>query len=169
MSRGGTELQACARANWSAVVAYTRHSRCRVTGRHVLPGIPYPGHTAQVLLGVASGGMDARALWRTNWSAVPATLPVLSLAFVYQNVVPVIASNLEVWLLPRCLLHRMNRLLEQTGASSPPILRSGCSPTACPAEALPDTWQHLRELVMSKPFLLVISTDCQPRTITSVV
>ena len=50
--------------------------------------------------------MEARALWRTNWSAVPATLPVLSLAFVYQNVVPVIASNLEVWLLPHCLLYR---------------------------------------------------------------
>jgi len=50
----------------------------------------------QVLLGLASGGMETRALSRANWAAVPATLPVLSLAFVYQNVVPVIASNLEV-------------------------------------------------------------------------
>ena len=50
----------------------------------------------QVLLALASGGMETRALSRANWAAVPATLPVLSLAFVYQNVVPVIASNLEV-------------------------------------------------------------------------
>ncbi|KAK9846332.1 hypothetical protein WJX81_001708 [Elliptochloris bilobata] len=47
------------------------------------------------LLALASGGMDSRSLARANWAAVPATLPVLSLAFVYQNVVPVIASNLE--------------------------------------------------------------------------
>lgn len=103
--RGGTELQACARANWSAVAEHTRHSRCHVTGRQSRR------HPAQVLLGVASGGMEARALWRTNWAAVPATLPVLSLAFVYQNVVPVIASNLEVWLLRHCLLHRMSKLV----------------------------------------------------------
>jgi tyrosine-specific transport protein len=31
-----------------------------------------------------------------DWTAVPATLPVLSLAFVYQNVVPVVCSKLEV-------------------------------------------------------------------------
>ena len=30
-----------------------------------------------------------------NWTAVPATLPVISLAFVYHNVVPVVVSNLE--------------------------------------------------------------------------
>ena len=40
--------------------------------------------------------MDASALGRANWAAVPATLPVLSLAFVYQNIVPVISSDLEV-------------------------------------------------------------------------
>ena len=50
----------------------------------------------QALLALAGGGMDARALGRANWVAVPATLPVLSLAFVYQNIVPTIASNLEV-------------------------------------------------------------------------
>ena len=50
----------------------------------------------QALLALASGGMEASALARTNWAAVPATLPVLSLAFVYQNIVPVISSDLEV-------------------------------------------------------------------------
>ena len=30
-----------------------------------------------------------------NWAAVPATLPVICLAFVYHNVVPVVVSNLE--------------------------------------------------------------------------
>lgn len=33
-------------------------------------------------------------LTKANWSAVPSTLPVIALAFVYQNVVPVITANL---------------------------------------------------------------------------
>lgn len=43
-----------------------------------------------------SGQVRPENLLQTNWSAVPKTLPVLSLAFVYQNVVPVICSRLEV-------------------------------------------------------------------------
>ena len=53
----------------------------------------------QGLLAAASGGVDTSSLSKANWSAVPATLPVMSLAFVYQNVVPVIATSLEVRLL----------------------------------------------------------------------
>ncbi|CAL8461729.1 g1260 [Coccomyxa elongata] len=34
-------------------------------------------------------------LVHSDWTAVPKTLPVLSLAFVYQNVVPIICSSLE--------------------------------------------------------------------------
>ena len=50
----------------------------------------------QGLVIAAAGGVQPAALARANWSAVPSTLPVLALAFVYQNVVPVIASSLEV-------------------------------------------------------------------------
>ena len=48
------------------------------------------------LLGRAAGGADPSALAAADWAAVPATLPTIALAFVYQNVVPVIASSLEV-------------------------------------------------------------------------
>ena len=47
------------------------------------------------LLGRAAGGADPGALAAGDWAAVPATLPTIALAFVYQNVVPVIASSLE--------------------------------------------------------------------------
>ena len=50
----------------------------------------------QVLLKEAAGSVDTGALTVSNWSAVPATLPTIALAFVYQNVVPVISSSLEV-------------------------------------------------------------------------
>ena len=69
-----------------------------------------PTHTGvplQALLALASGGMEAAALGRANWAAVPATLPVLSLAFVYQNIVPVISSDLEVCQ-PRSASHALH-------------------------------------------------------------
>jgi tyrosine-specific transport protein len=47
------------------------------------------------LLVVAAPGVEASNLLRADWSAVPDTLPVVALAFVYQNIVPVIVSNLE--------------------------------------------------------------------------
>ena len=47
------------------------------------------------LLARAAGGADPDALAAADWAAVPATLPTIALAFVYQNVVPVIASSLE--------------------------------------------------------------------------
>ena len=52
--------------------------------------------TAQALLVAASAGVQPEALVKANWGAVPAAMPVLSLAFVYQNVVPVLTSSLEV-------------------------------------------------------------------------
>lgn len=51
---------------------------------------------AQALLGKAAGGVEPSALLASHWEAVPATLPTIALAFVYQNVVPVISSSLEV-------------------------------------------------------------------------
>ena len=58
----------------------------------------------QGLLGAASPGLDAHALLKANVAAVPKTLPVLSLAFVYHNIIPVIATSLEVSLeYPGCL------------------------------------------------------------------
>ncbi len=50
----------------------------------------------QGLVWAVSGQVRAENLLHTNWSAVSQTLPVLSLAFVYQNVVPVVCSRLEV-------------------------------------------------------------------------
>ena len=50
----------------------------------------------QGLVWAVSGQVHPENLLQTNWSAVPQTLPVLSLAFVYQNVVPVVCSRLEV-------------------------------------------------------------------------
>lgn len=40
-------------------------------------------------------GMQPDTLWVANWGAVPHTLPVMALAFVYQNVVPVVVKELE--------------------------------------------------------------------------
>jgi hypothetical protein len=34
-------------------------------------------------------------LTQANWAAVPASIPIVALSFVYQNVVPVISSELE--------------------------------------------------------------------------
>ena len=47
------------------------------------------------LLGRAAGGADPGALAVADWGSVPGTLPTIALAFVFQNVVPVIASSLE--------------------------------------------------------------------------
>ena len=50
----------------------------------------------QGLLGVAGSGINAASLVSTgDWSAVPATLPVVALAFVYHNIVPMINTALE--------------------------------------------------------------------------
>lgn len=60
----------------------------------------------QALLAKAAGSVEPSALLSSHWEAVPATLPTIALAFVYQNVVPVISSSLEVkeWGLDRrCL------------------------------------------------------------------
>lgn len=47
------------------------------------------------LLFVGSGSIQLENLAKANWTAVPASLSILSLAFVYQNIVPVITSDLE--------------------------------------------------------------------------
>ena len=50
----------------------------------------------QALLGKAAVHVEPSALLTSHWEAVPATLPTIALAFVFQNVVPVISSSLEV-------------------------------------------------------------------------
>lgn len=47
------------------------------------------------LVGVAATDLHPEQLAVANWQAVPDALPVIALAFVYQNVVPVIATSLE--------------------------------------------------------------------------
>ena len=47
------------------------------------------------LLALAAPGVDPGALAKADWGAVPDALPVVALAFVFHNVVPVIASSLE--------------------------------------------------------------------------
>ena len=50
----------------------------------------------QGLLSTAAPGVDTQALLKADLSAVPKTLPVLSLAFVFHNIIPVISTDLEV-------------------------------------------------------------------------
>lgn len=52
--------------------------------------------SSQGLLVSAGGNIEPAALTKANWAALPDAIPTLSLVCVYQNVVPVIASNLEV-------------------------------------------------------------------------
>lgn len=40
------------------------------------------------LLGLSAGGLDSSLLVEANWEALPAALPTIALAFVFQNVVP---------------------------------------------------------------------------------
>jgi len=47
------------------------------------------------LLGSAAGAVEPSALLRADWGAVPATLPVIALSFVYHNTVPVICASLR--------------------------------------------------------------------------
>lgn len=54
-----------------------------------------PPAWAQGLLGVAATDVRPELLAAANWEALPDALPVIALAFVYQNVVPVITTSLE--------------------------------------------------------------------------
>ncbi|GAA0138269.1 hypothetical protein Leryth_004934 [Lithospermum erythrorhizon] len=47
------------------------------------------------LVGVASGNLHWDALLKANFEAAPSSIPIIALSFVYQNVVPVLCSNLE--------------------------------------------------------------------------
>ncbi|KAI7982740.1 Tyrosine-specific transport protein [Camellia lanceoleosa] len=47
------------------------------------------------LVVVASSDLHWDALLKANFGAVPASIPIIALSFVYQNVVPVICTNLE--------------------------------------------------------------------------
>ncbi|GAB4855936.1 hypothetical protein Ancab_024576 [Ancistrocladus abbreviatus] len=47
------------------------------------------------LVVVASGDLHWEALLKANFEAVPLSIPIIALSFVYQNVVPVLCTNLE--------------------------------------------------------------------------
>ncbi|KAK9224859.1 hypothetical protein WN943_009898 [Citrus x changshan-huyou] len=47
------------------------------------------------LVFVASGDLQWNALLKANFEAVPMSIPIIALSFVYQNVVPVLCTNLE--------------------------------------------------------------------------
>lgn len=47
------------------------------------------------LVAVASGDLHWEALLRANFEAVPMSIPIIALSFVYQNVVPVLCTDLE--------------------------------------------------------------------------
>ncbi|XP_050237776.1 uncharacterized protein LOC126687302 [Mercurialis annua] len=47
------------------------------------------------LVAVASGNIHLDALLKANFEAVPMSIPIIALSFVYQNVVPVLCTNLE--------------------------------------------------------------------------
>uniref|UniRef100_A0A453ASH4 Uncharacterized protein n=1 Tax=Aegilops tauschii subsp. strangulata TaxID=200361 RepID=A0A453ASH4_AEGTS len=48
-----------------------------------------------VLVVVASGNIQWSSLLETNFAAAPQSIPIIALSFVYQNVVPVLCTNLE--------------------------------------------------------------------------
>ncbi|KAI5433431.1 hypothetical protein KIW84_020631 [Lathyrus oleraceus] len=54
------------------------------------------------LVAVASGNLHLDALLKANFQAVPMSIPIIALSFVYQNVVPVLCTNLEGDLLKEC-------------------------------------------------------------------
>ncbi|XP_062170873.1 uncharacterized protein LOC133876640 isoform X3 [Alnus glutinosa] len=47
------------------------------------------------LVAVASGDLHWDALLKANFEAVPMSIPIIALSFVYQNVVPVLCTDLE--------------------------------------------------------------------------
>lgn len=47
------------------------------------------------LVTVASGNLHFDALLKANFQAAPMSIPIIALSFVYQNVVPVLCTNLE--------------------------------------------------------------------------
>ncbi|KAL3530121.1 hypothetical protein ACH5RR_009443 [Cinchona calisaya] len=47
------------------------------------------------LVVVASGDLHWEALLKANYEAAPRSVPIIALSFVYQNVVPVLCTNLE--------------------------------------------------------------------------
>ncbi|KAK9156572.1 hypothetical protein Scep_003146 [Stephania cephalantha] len=47
------------------------------------------------LVGVATGDLQWDTLLKANFAAVPPSIPIIALSFVYQNVVPVLCTNLE--------------------------------------------------------------------------
>ncbi|CAL0317552.1 unnamed protein product [Lupinus luteus] len=48
-----------------------------------------------ILVAVASGDLHLSALLKANFEAAPMSIPIVALSFVYQNVVPVLCTNLE--------------------------------------------------------------------------
>ena len=61
-----------------------------------------PRLVVQGLLAAAAGGVDPAALQQAHWREVPHALPTITLSFVFHNVVPVIATQLEVSLPALC-------------------------------------------------------------------
>lgn len=47
------------------------------------------------LVGVASGNLQWNSLLQSHFEAIPQSIPIIALSFVYQNVVPVLCTNLE--------------------------------------------------------------------------
>ncbi|CAL9777375.1 unnamed protein product [Musa acuminata subsp. burmannicoides] len=44
---------------------------------------------------IASGGLQWQSLRQAHFEAIPQSIPIIALSFVYQNVVPVLCTNLE--------------------------------------------------------------------------
>lgn len=50
----------------------------------------------QGLVAVVAPSVNPAVLLQSDWGALAPALPVMALAFVYQNIVPSITSSLEV-------------------------------------------------------------------------
>ncbi|KAK4375561.1 hypothetical protein RND71_006238 [Anisodus tanguticus] len=67
--------------------------RCFLEGFASLEGCSMAGLKAITV--VASGDLHWEALLKANFEAAPQSIPIIALSFVYQNVVPVLCTNLE--------------------------------------------------------------------------
>ncbi|RWW67933.1 hypothetical protein BHE74_00024579 [Ensete ventricosum] len=70
---------------------YTLCTPCCICGSLFRDFDKYLQHST----GVASGGLQWQSLLQAHFEAIPQSIPIIALSFVYQNVVPVLCTNLE--------------------------------------------------------------------------
>eukprot|EP00250_Pteridium_aquilinum_P020653 c24898_g1_i4 orf=811-1989(-) len=68
-----------------------------------------------ILVFAAAGDLNWGSLLRANFAAVPQSIPIIALSFVYQNVVPVVCTSLEGDLKRISIYFKRDRALHKNG------------------------------------------------------